>query len=146
MTKRPKLGETTTPATSVTELTQSGIATIDESSKMRMDAAASNAGSTTPLSSADVPPAPDPSTLPYCNCHRRCFNRIWPQDRSPLCDFCYDGCDDCECAGEALGPQGQPCCVRPLEAATVCGECTGEVTPVTRTLGQMAVAVQAPAV
>ena len=128
---------------SVTELTQSGIATIDESSKMHMDAAASNAGSTTPLSSADVPPAPDPSTLPYCNCHRRCFNRIWPQDRSPLCDFCYDGCDDCECAGEALGPQGQPCCVRPLEAATVCGECTGEVTPVTRTLGQMAVATPA---
>ena len=128
---------------SVTELTQSGIATIDESSKMRTDAAASNAGSTTPLSSSDVPPAPDPSTLPYCNCHRRCFNRIWPQDRSPLCDFCYDGCDDCECAGEALGPQGQPCCVRPLEAATVCGECTGEVTPVTRTLGQMAVATPA---
>ena len=57
--------------------------------------------------------------------------------------FCYDGCDDCECAGEALGPQGQPCCVRPLEAATVCGECTGEVTPVTRTLGQMAVATPA---
>ena len=128
---------------SVTELTQSGIATIDESGEMHMDAAASNAGSTTPLSSADVPPAPDPSTLPYCNCHRRCFNRIWPQDRSPLCDFCYDGCDDCECAGEALGPQGQPCCVRPLEAATVCGECTGEVTPVTRTLGQMAVATPA---
>ena len=36
--------------------------------------------------------------------------------------------------------------MRPLEAATVCGECTGEVTPVTRTLGQMAVAAQAPAV
>ena len=33
---------------------------------------------------------------------------------------------------QALGPQGQPCCVRPLDAATVCGECTGEVTPVTR--------------
>ena len=146
MTKRPKLGETTTPATSVTELTQSNIATIDESGERHMGMAASDAGSTTPLSSAAVPPAPDPSTLPYCNCHRRCFNRIWPQDRSPLCDFCYDGCDDCECAGEALGPQGQPCCVRPLEAATVCGECTGEVTPVTRTLGQMAVAVQAPAV
>ena len=128
---------------SVTELTQSGIATIDESGEMHMDTVASDAGSTTPLSSADVPPAPDPSTLPYCNCHRRCFNRIWPQDRSPLCDFCYDGCDDCECAGEALGPQGQPCCVRPLEAATVCGECTGEVTPVTRTLGQMAVATPA---
>ena len=143
MTKRQKLGETTTPATSVTELTQSGIATIDESGEMHMDMAASDAGSTTPLSSAAVPPAPDPSTLPYCNCHRRCFNRIWPQDRSPLCDFCYDGCDDCECAGEALGPQGQPCCVRPLEGATVCGECTGEVTPVTRTLGQMAVATPA---
>ena len=128
---------------SVTELTQSGIATIDESGEMHMDTVASDAGSTTPLSSAAVPPAPDPSTLPYCNCHRRCFNRIWPQDRSPLCDFCYDGCDDCECAGEALGPQGQPCCVRPLEAATVCGECTGEVTPVTRTLGQMAVATPA---
>ena len=28
----------------------------------------------------------------------------------------------------------------------MCGECTGEVTPVTRTLGQMAVAAQAPAV
>ena len=143
MTKRPKLGETTTPATSVTELTQSGTATIDESGERHMGMAASDAGSTTPLSSAAVPPAPDPSTLPYCNCHRRCFNRIWPQDRSPLCDFCYDGCDDCECAGEALGPQGQPCCVRPLEAATVCGECTGEVTPVTRTLGQMAVATPA---
>ena len=146
MTKRPKLGETTAPATSVTELTHSSTATIDESGERLMGMAASDAGSTTPLSSAAVPPAPDPSTLPYCNCHRRCFNRIWPQDRSPLCDFCYDGCDDCECAGEALGPQGQPCCVRPLEAATVCGECTGEVTPVTRTLGQMAVAVQAPAV
>ena len=146
MTKRPKLGETTTPATSVTELTHSNTATIDESGERLMGMAASDAGRTTPLSSAAVPPAPDPSTLPYCNCHRRCFNRIWPQDRSPLCDFCYDGCDDCECAGEALGPQGQPCCVRPLEAATVCGECTSEVMPVTRTLGQMAVAVQAPAV
>ena len=127
MTKRPKLGETTAPATSVTELTHSSTATIDESGERLMGMAASDAGRTTPLSSATVPPAPDPSTLPYCNCHRRCFNRIWPQDRSPLCDFCYDGCDDCECAGEALGPQGQPCCVRPLEAATVCGECTSEV-------------------
>ena len=127
MTKRPKLGETTAPATSVTELTHSSTATIDESGERLMGMAASDAGRTTPLSSATVPPAPDPSTLPYCNCHRRCFNRIWPQDRSPLCDFCYDGCDDCECAGEALGPQGQPCCVRPLEAATVCGECTSGV-------------------
>ena len=124
-----------------TELTQSGLASIDGRGELHMDLVASDAGSTTRPSSRPEPP--DPSTLPYCNCPRRCFNRVWPQDRSPLCDFCYPGCDDCDCAGEALGPQGQPCCVRPLEAAPACGECTGEVTQVTRTLGQMAVATPA---
>ena len=129
---------------SVTELTQSGIATIDEHGEMHMDMVASDAGSTTRPPSAAGPPSPDPSTLPYCNCPRRCFNRTSGRsDRDFLCDFCYHGCDDCDCAGEANGPQGQPCCVRPLEAAPACGECTGEVTQVTRTLGQMAVATPA---
>ena len=67
---------------SVTELTQSGIATIDEHGEMHMDMVASDADSTTRPPSAAGPPSPE--SLPYCNCPRRCFNKICLAERPRL--------------------------------------------------------------
>jgi len=53
---------------------------------------------------------PLPEVLPRCRCPRVCYNPIFPSDRDFLCDFCLVGCDDCSCAGEDNGPEGQPCC------------------------------------
>ena len=54
---------------------------------------------------------PLPEVLPRCRCPKVCYNPIFPSDRDFLCDFCLVGCDDCSCAGEDNGPEGQPCCV-----------------------------------
>ena len=108
---------------SVTELTQSGVETIDEHGELHMSMVARHDDDDAGLPRVAGPPLPD--VLPRCRCRKVCYNPIVPSDRDFLCDFCAPGYD-CQCTGERNGPEGQACCVG-----------RDAVAPVTQAMGQM---------
>ena len=68
----------------------------------------------------------------WCDCMNGCLQPIYPADRSTLCDFCFEGCQDSNLRNVDCGCEEEDCCLGPLpfrrssvdpQQASVCEEC-----------------------